>query len=197
MGARAATGLSRQEDDIVYGMVNQAIQDMVRSRFGDGTWSAITAKAGIDTPGFVSMRTYPDEITYRLVGAASEVLDTPASEILRAFGEYWILETAQHGYGPFMKMCGSTLPQFLRGLDQMHTRVSLTFPDMQPPSFTVTDETDRSLVLHYHSSRAGLTEFIVGLVTGLAKWLNTDARVHVIARREDGADHDQFQVTFG
>jgi two-component system chemotaxis sensor kinase CheA len=33
----------------------------------------------------------PDEVTYKLVGAASEVLGIPPNQVLEAFGEYWII----------------------------------------------------------------------------------------------------------
>ena len=181
----------------MYGLVNRSVEQMVRSRFGETAWATIRAKAGVDIDGFVALKSYPDEMTYRMVGAASEVLGLPPAQVLEAFGEYWVLETAQKGYGDVMKMSGRTFPEFLQNLDQMHSRLSLTFKHYVPPSFECTDVTSDSLVLHYHSSRTGLLPFVVGLVKGLARWFNTPATVEVLQSRDQGADHDALLVKFG
>ena len=78
----------------MYGLVNKAVVDLVVSKFGQDTWDAIKKKAEVDIDVFVSMEGYPDDITYRLVGAASEILKIPPEAVLEAFGEYWVLYTA-------------------------------------------------------------------------------------------------------
>src|SRR5688572_16401376 len=88
----------------MYGLVNRAVEQMVTSKFGVDTWQKICEKAGTSCDGFVALSVYPDESTYRLVGAASEVLDLPPDTVLEAFGEYWILETARKSYGEMMKL---------------------------------------------------------------------------------------------
>ena len=55
----------------MYGMVNKAIADLVCSGFGEDKWEEIKAKAAIDIDFFISNESYPDEITYKLVGSAS------------------------------------------------------------------------------------------------------------------------------
>ena len=140
----------------MYGLINKAIHDLVTSRFGEATWAEICRKAGVTDPGFVTMVKYPDDVSYRLVGAASEILKTPPEQILEAFGEHWTVYSAAVGFGHLLDFAGSNLVDFLRNLDTMHTRVALTFPELQPPSFKVTDVTDSSLRLHYYSQRPGL-----------------------------------------
>jgi hypothetical protein len=83
----------------MYGLVNKAIEDMVCDRFGEETWEEIKKKAQLDVDVFISMDGYPDDVTHRLVKAASEILAISSSEILQAFGEYWVLYTAKEGYG--------------------------------------------------------------------------------------------------
>ena len=68
--------------------MNQAIEDLICNQFGDETWERIKAGAKVDIPVFISNAPYPDEITFWLVVAASDVLDTPAENILEDFGEY-------------------------------------------------------------------------------------------------------------
>ena len=88
----------------MYGLVNKAVHDMVVQQFGEETWEAIRTRAGVTVESFVSMEPYPDDITDRLVGAASETLGIDPHAILRAFGEYWTRYTAQEGYGELLKI---------------------------------------------------------------------------------------------
>jgi len=180
----------------MYGMVNKAVEEMVVMHHGEAMWDQIKAKAGVDVEVFMSNEGYPDEITYDLVAAASELLKLPAGQILRGFGEHWILNTAQKGYGGLMQANGRTLPEFLRNLPDFHSRVAMIYPKLQPPRFTCTDITDRSLNLHYYSHREGLSEFVVGLMQGLGKMFNTPTTVRQTAAKVNGADHDIFEVTW-
>ena len=101
----------------MYGLVNQALEDFVREGFGDAAWNTIRDGAGVSQDMFVSMDSYPDYVTYKLVGVAAEVLGLDAAQILERFGEHWVLYTAQAGYGEMLAMFGSDLRAFLFNLD--------------------------------------------------------------------------------
>lgn len=178
----------------MYGLVNKAIEDLVITRFGESKWEAIKAKAGVDVEVFVSNDSYPDEITYNLVGAASEVLGAPAKDILIAFGEHWVLKTAAQSYGAMMRSGGQSLKEFLINLPNFHTRVQMIYPKLTPPRFECTEVTEESMMLHYFTHRAGLTDFVVGLVQGLGKLYKTPATAVLIESKAEGADHDIFEV---
>lgn len=180
----------------MYGMVNKAVEDLVVSNFGMEKWLAIKEKAGVDVDIFLSNESYPDKLTYDLVGAASEVLGLAASDVLIAFGEHWVLNTARQGYGSMLEANGRTLSEFLINLPSFHTRVAMIFPDLQPPRFNCSEVTENSLLLHYHSHRPGLTDFVIGLLQGLGKMFDTPVVIEVIQRKADGTDHDQFRVTW-
>lgn len=181
----------------MYGLVNKAIEGLICNRFGEETWEAIKRRAGIDEEGFVSLDSYPDSMTYALVGAASEVLKTPADALLEVFGEYWVTYTAKEGYGGLLDAAGGDLRTFLVSLNQLHARVRLAAPELRPPSFQCTDITDASLVLHYRSTREGLAPMVFGLIRGLSARFHTHVVVTQQRRRgEDGADHDEFLLQF-
>lgn len=179
----------------MYGLVNKAVEGLVRDRFGEEAWEKIKRKAGIDAEVFVSMEQYSDDVTYKLVAAASEVLETPADDILKAFGEYWVLYTAKEGYGELLKMSGNSFTEFLHHLDDLHAHVGLSFPNLQPPSFRCLENDDGSLLLQYYSERQGLAPMIFGLLNGLASMFSTEIDVQQTISREDGADHDAFLIT--
>lgn len=180
----------------MYGLVNKAIESLIRSRYGDDHWLRIERGAGIEIPQFIGMDAYPDEVTYALVGAASAELAVPAAELLEALGEYWTRYTASEGYGELLGLGGSTFKEFLLNLHNLHTHVALSFPNLTPPSFWCTDVTDGSARLHYHSTRDGLAPMVVGLLRGLGTRFDTEVDVVHDRRREAGAAHDEFQVTF-
>ena len=181
----------------MYGMINRAIRDLVTTRFGEAKWQQVCAKAGVTDEIFVNMVKYPDDATYRLVGAASEVLNTPAPAILEAFGEYWTVYSAESGFGHLLDFAGNNLVDFLTNLDSMHTRVQLSFPQLEPPSFKVTDVTSKSLRLHYYSKRPGLAPLAIGMVKGLGKRFKTPLEIRQEKSKADGHDHDEFTVLFG
>ncbi len=180
----------------MYGMVNKAVEDMVISGYGEPVWEEIKARAGIDVEVFVSNEGYPDEMTYGLVSAASEVLNIPAPQILEAFGEHWVLKTAMQGYGDMMAAGGKNLREFLINLPDFHSRVSMILPHLAPPHFACSGAGERWVRLRYVSHRAGLAPFVVGLFRGLAKMFHTEASVRQVADKSAGAECDEFLVSW-
>lgn len=178
----------------MYGLVNKAIEEMVCSQFGAAIWETIKQKADVEEDAFISMDAYPDDLTHRLVKAASEVLKLSPAEVLSAFGEYWVLYTATEGYGELMAMAGDNLPDFLENLDNLHARVGLSFPQLKPPSFECSHRASSELRLHYHSSREGLAPMVMGLVKGLGARFNQDLEITQVQDRQQGADHDEFSI---
>jgi hypothetical protein len=180
----------------MYGLVNKAIEQMVCSGYGEATWETVKQQAGVEPGMFMSMRQYPDDLTYRLVAAASETLGLHPDQILRAFGRYWMLYTAAEGYGELLKLTGGSLGEFLRNLPSMHARIELSFPHLRPPIFECTDIGNGGLMLHYYSEREGLAPMVVGLLEGLAERFETPIEVTQLHNREQGHDHDVFQILF-
>ncbi|MBU7583577.1 MAG: heme NO-binding domain-containing protein [Nostoc sp. TH1S01] len=181
----------------MYGLVNKAIQDMICECHGEDTWEIIKRKAGYeDIDFFIGMDGYPDEVTYRLVEAACEVLGTPAHEILKAFGEYWVNYTAEEGYGELLDSAGTSLPQFIENLDNLHARVGLSFSQLRPPSFNCEHSSEQSMDLHYQSTRQGLAPMVIGLLYGLGKRFHTNVDVSQTSFRDQGDPHDTFSIQY-
>jgi len=180
----------------MYGLINKAIKGLVLEGFGEDAWKRIINRAQIDDDEFLSMEAYDDSLTYDLVAAATEELGLPAETILESFGGYWVQYTAVEGYGEILKSAGSTLPEFLSNLDQMHARVKLAFPELKPPRFKISDSDEHGLILHYFSHRPGLAPLVTGLIKGLA--IRFDLTVDVSPFRDGiGEDeHDAFKITY-
>jgi len=180
----------------MYGIVNKAIQGLVTENFGAEKWSEVKQKAGIREDSFLSNESYPDEYTYRLAGAASDVLSMPLNDVLVAFGEYWIAKTGMHSYSELMKAGGKNLKEFLINLPSFHNRIMLIYPKLSPPEFQVSNVEERSLHLHYYSNRVGLKYFVLGLVKGLANMFDIKAEVSIVSSRDEGNDHEVFAVSW-
>lgn len=178
----------------MYGLVNQAIEDMVLSQFGEATWAKIKKEAQVAPPIFENMQSYPDAVTYDLVSAANRVLGIPAEQILELFGEYWVLYTAEKGYGDMLTMAGHDLASFLQNLDNLHSIVGSMMPHLQPPSFKCTDITSDSLTLHYYSKRQGLAPMVIGLIRGLGKRFNKTCEAKHIGSETSNNVHEIFEV---
>lgn len=180
----------------MYGIVNKAIQDLVTENFGADVWEAVKEKSGVDVDLFLSNEPYDDAITYKLAGAASEVLKISVGEVLNAFGEWWVLKTGKEKYGSLMQAGGNNLREFLVNLPLFHNRIMLMYPKLTPPEFKVSDVQDNSIHIHYHSRREGLQEFVRGLLSGLAKMYNTEATIDLIQTRDTGSTHEIFKVSW-
>ena len=164
----------------MYGLINSALQSMIREKFGEEQWQAVLEESGVPEDSFLTMRSYDDSITYDLAGAASTVLGAPVDACLEMFGEYWVLETATKSYGPLMDATGADLIGFLHNLNALHDRITGTFLNYVPPEFQVESLEDGRHRIHYISKREGLTPFVVGLLKGLAIHFNSAIDLHSV-----------------
>lgn len=179
----------------MYGLVNRAIQQMVTTHHGEEVWQRIKGRADLqDLDFFSTYQAYPDDVTHRLVAAATEELGLTSDQIMQAFGEYWITYTATEGYEQLLESTGETLPEFLDHLDHLHARAAVAFPELQPPSFRCEHSPDASMQLEYRSKRRGLAPMVTGLLHGLGKRFRTPLAVDQIASRDRGDATDLFHV---
>lgn len=177
----------------MYGMVNQAIEAMVTEKFGAPQWELIKARAGVEDPAFVMMKQYPDAVTYALATAVAEHMNMPIADVLHAFGVYWIEFAGKGPWGKLMKASGSNTYELLGALDAMHTRIAVSFPALEPPSFRV-EPRDGGLLLEYRSHRPGLAPFVLGLVQGVGNMYGEHVDIKQIAAKDAGAPCDAFMV---
>lgn len=180
----------------MYGIVNKAIEDLVKANFGEEKWDAIKERSGVEVDFFISNEPYDDDITYKLAGAVSEEMNMTVEKVLEAFGEWWILKTGKEKYGGLMEAGGKNLREFLVNLPLFHNRIMLIYPKLTPPEFKTSNIEENSIHIHYFSKREGLQEFVRGLLSGLGKMYNTDVDIELIQSRSDGSNHEIFKVSW-
>lgn len=178
----------------MYGLVNHGIQCFVTRHHGAETWREVCAAAGLKEARFEAGLSYDDAITHRLVAAISDRLGSDAGAVLELFGAYWPSYARTTAIGRLFDFGGSTFVEFLDSLDEMHDRMTMSLPDLRPPSFEVELREERRFILHYRSERDGLAPMVVGMLHGLARDYGETIRVaHVVARGPE-AGHDQFEI---
>ncbi len=180
----------------MYGIVNKAIEELVKENFGEDKWDAIKERSGVDVDFFISNEPYDDDLTFKLANAVSEEMDIPLSGVFNAFGEWWILRTSKEKYGGLLEAGGNYLKEFLVNLPVFHNRVMLIYPKLTPPEFKVSNIEENSVHVHYFSKRTGLQDFVYGLMTGLGKMYNTPTTVELLQSRDTGASHEVFKVSW-
>ncbi len=178
----------------MYGIVNKAMEDMVTNLKGPASWTAVKRLACVDLDSFVDMQPYDDEVTDRLVGATARLFSLEVDEVLEAFGEYWVLYTAEKGFGDILGAAGADLFEVLRNVDSMHGRLSLSFPDMLVPTMSVERHDAHSATLHYQSERAGFAPMLVGIVKGLGARFGTPVTIDPMPRADDAAPGHRFAI---
>lgn len=177
----------------MFGMIHRSARDMVVEQFGPQAWDKALSAAGLDDAILVSIQSYPDEVTFRLITAAAATGGLTVEETLQAFGRHWI-RAASHGpYASVLKILGASLLESLHNLDQMHASIQLAMPGAQLPQFSVLSEDDRSIRLAYYSKRAGLENFVCGLLDGMLEKFATPGIVEFVG--QDG-DARIFTITF-
>ena len=178
----------------MYGIVNNAIESLVKTNFGNENWQLVLKKSNIGIDYFLNSQPYNDDITFALAHAVSEVNNMPIGDVFRAFGEWWIVKTGQEKYSHIMEAGGNNLKEFLINLPDFHNRILLIYPQLTPPEFKISAIESNSLKLHYFSKRQGLQEFVYGLIMGLGKMYKVEV---TISSTKDSIDnHEIFKINW-
>lgn len=180
----------------MYGIVNQAIAEMVCTQSGDQLWLRVLKRAGISEDGFLSNTPYPDCVTYALVSAVCSETGRTSDDVLEDFGRHWLLETGRKRYGGLLEAGGHDMMQFLLNLPNFHARICMILPELQPPEFVTDAVGEQSVRLRYFSQRPGLTPFVRGLLLGLGTLYGQSAQVTLLHPRTCQDDFDEFLITW-
>jgi hypothetical protein len=180
----------------MYGLVNVAIKDLVIKLYDEDAWKEVCKLSNFEDEDFVGMESYPDNLTYTLVANVCKVSGLDSETVLKAFGEHWILFTADQGYGDLMNLSGSDFVSFLNNLDMLHERIGGIMPELSPPQFTTRNATENSVELEYRSHRAGLLPMLYGLVYGLGKRFDISVTISQIEFKSEGAECDVLLITW-
>jgi hypothetical protein len=178
----------------MHGVINQSIQGLINDKYGIEKWIEIKHRCSLPIDYFLSNESYDDDITYDIIGVASEVLHIDSNIILEEFGIYWVTVSCIEKYGDLMKAGGQNFAQFMLNLPNFHSRVMLIFPKVSPPEFTVEQVHEKKFILHYYSNRNGLSSFVIGLIKGIGIIHDTPVETKTILSEKTEFQHDIIEI---
>ncbi len=178
------------------GVVFNLFEQFVVDNWGDDVYEAILEETTlVTTEPFVGPGTYPDEDFLALVIKATEKLNVPLPDAVRAFGKFCFPKLADV-FPNFVNM--HTHPKdFLKTIDSViHVEVRKLFKDAQTPAFRFEDPSPQKLVLIYESPRK-FYEFAEGLLDGVSDYFKTPIQHSRTVSTENGQEFARFELTFG
>ncbi|XP_041920131.1 guanylate cyclase soluble subunit beta-2-like [Alosa sapidissima] len=184
----------------MYGFINTCLKSLVIEKFGEDTWDKLRNEAGVQDT-FMTYEVYKDDITMKLVSEACKLLDVKADIVLRQFGEYFFEFCKRSGYDHMLRTLGGNLFDFIENLDALHGYLSLSYKEMNAPSFRVEKNKDGSMLLHYYSDRRGLCHIVPGIIGAVARdFFNSTITMEIVDHTEElertaKKEHVVFLVT--
>ena len=113
--------------------------------WGEEGWEKVVQRHGHENVAKLSSCPYPDDGMYSIIVIASETLGTTINSMLEQYGRYFLRHLFAQGYGNMLRCLGSSLPDFLGSLNDMHVHFSLSYEHMIVPVFSVDNATSTSL----------------------------------------------------
>jgi len=86
---------------------------MVVTQYNADVWERIKSLAGCEGPFFAISLDYPDEMTIRLVKAASKVSGLPIETVMVEYGKFVVPNTLKEHYKTYFTLGGSSSREFL------------------------------------------------------------------------------------
>uniref|UniRef100_A0A8D0DJS1 guanylate cyclase n=1 Tax=Salvator merianae TaxID=96440 RepID=A0A8D0DJS1_SALMN len=163
-------------------------------------WEKLRVQTGVQDT-FLTFEVYGDEITMQLIDKACKMLDVPPEMVLKQFGEYFFEFCKRSGYDHMLRTLGGNLYEFIENLDALHSYLSLSYQEMNAPSFRVEKNEDGSMHLHYYSDRRGLCHIVPGIIGAAAlDFFNIEISMEIVNQLEEDErtgkkEHIVFLVT--
>jgi guanylate cyclase soluble subunit beta len=174
-------------------MVHNGIRALVVQKLGEKEWVRIEREAKIGPTDFIGLTVYDDALTFRIADIAAKALDLPMGAFMRELGRFWIAFAQKGPFGSIMDFTGSDLVSFISNLDRLHRAVAATLIHGSMPSFSLIEQSEDRLVVLYKSERAGLENFVIGLLEGLLDRFGNSGSVQYNGQHENGSE--EFLIT--
>ena len=138
----------------------------------------ISQNAGIQSEDFEIFKQFDDSISLNLVLAICETTNRDPAEILESFGEYFVKKVYESEYRNLLTTFSSCPTNLIKSLNNLHDRLEMSFTELNPPSFDVVSEEEKSLTVNYYSDRdMPLEYFVKGLFQGIFQHFGENCEV--------------------
>ncbi|EGD74225.1 NO-insensitive guanylyl cyclase III [Salpingoeca rosetta] len=180
----------------MYGTLHKALAAWVQS-LPDGETLMTMVLAEVNFAGSADdfFRFYTDEQTTAFLGAIAKVTGHTIEDCKYHAGRCFLFGLLESGYGDALRTLGDDFYTMLGNLDSLHESFLPSFPKMRAPSVRPVRNDDGSLSIHYYSSNAGLSNFMMGALEACARQLfDLELSMHHRVKKDDGNSHDVFHV---
>lgn len=165
------------------GTIVKCLEELVKEKFGPEKWKEIAEVSGtpLDKAIIMPVADFDDNTVIQVVQATCKVLGITLEQAADAFGDYWMTVYAPRCYPSFLQQPSTR--EFLLRMDDVHQQMTRAMKNARPPRFVFEWKDDRTLVVHYQSTR-GLIDFAVGLCRGAGHYFKEDIAVTKLSDSE-------------
>ena len=177
----------------MHGVIFSGLKRYVGERFGEGTWEALLAQAGLEGRLYAPISLYPDEELDALVAAACEMSGLEAPVLLQDFGA-WIIPSLIGMYKSMIPAHWGTVEFLLNVEDQIHEKViKMKNPQARPPKVRAAEIEPGLLLLDYTSHR-NMCDLAIGCAMGVATFYGDRAEVEGRKRLPSGSERVTIRI---
>lgn len=163
------------------GVIAISLQDLVKSRYGADKWENILVKSGLPKDLVIfGHHDIDDNIIIKVLGNACQVLGLSMQQLGDAFGDYWINTYAKQKYFAFFSGMKNA-KDFLLKMNYVHSKLTETIENANPPKFTFAEITDNSVIMNYISNR-NLEDIWIGLIKGVGKYFDETISIERLSK---------------
>jgi len=150
----------------MHGIIFNELKKYANASFGEKTWDALLAAAGLEGSVYLASRSYPDEEVTALVSAASKATGQPVQQLLEEFGVF-IAPDLLNMFRSLIRNEWRTLDVLERTEETIHKIVRLQYADAAPPYLQAT-RIDPGHVRIVYTSPRRLCSVAKGIARGIA-----------------------------
>ncbi|MCJ8275527.1 MAG: heme NO-binding domain-containing protein [Bdellovibrionales bacterium] len=179
----------------MYGMVNQAIKEMVNDKVGTDFWQNVCTRLSLPNQDFDSFEQYDDDMTLNIVSTICELSEKAAPDVLIDFGRYWIGYAYRSEYKVLLETFSKSPITLIKSLNSLHDRLEMSFEGLKPPSFDIVDMAEGKIIVNYYSDRdMPLEYFVIGLFHGIFEHFGQTCEIDLIEKIEEAKA--TFQINY-
>lgn len=121
------------------GLINRAIEDFLKSRYGEALWLRVVRSASLSCESFEPLLRYDPALTERVLQAACLELGRSRDTVLEDMGTALVAHQDRDGLRRLLRFGGVTFRDFLHSLEEVPDRARLALPDLHLPEIRLQD----------------------------------------------------------
>lgn len=152
----------------MHGLINRSLQCFLRDTYGPAVWASVARDARLGFDSFEAMLTYDSAMTDAVINSAADQLDRSREAVLEDLGTYLVSHPNVEALRRLLRFGGVTFVDFLHSLEDLPGRGRMAVPDLDLPSFSLTDDGTGQFLLKCRAPVQGGGHVMMGLLRTMA-----------------------------